>query len=477
MARKKTTTTTALMRSSKVPPILPSTGKFISVRIDLLEESPFNPRKNYDREELKSLAESIAQQGIVEPLVVRENGKKYEIVCGSRRYRAAKSLGLTQIPVLVRTLTDGEVLDVMLVENLQREDLDPLEEAKAIAQLLKRNKVDDVAKRIGKGRSYVFARVQLLSMSEKVLQNLREGRLKPSHIELLAQIKDRPDRDYVAERVVHGDMTFDGLKTYVRGGELAAEQERWVAELRKDGVNIKGVAGGVSGLDEAQLFSRVVNRPTKAKNGIRFRVDWETSGSVSAAKVQKCLDRSCSCEGKSLGILYEKVKVDDYGRYGKTWKYGWTILAKKHRNELAGVAGKKERKHKGEVDRHADRKRKADVTKQRQKGTLLAIQEKLSHGTLSKKQRQTLLDRGVKDITTMTFRGDEAAMAKEILGKQFDLRDPENALISHGLILELQGINPYRDTTLKVTKALAQLFGVKVPPPEKPAEKKSGKGK
>ena len=142
--------------------------EFAAVAIERIKPSPLNPRKTFDAGKTAELAASIKAQGVLQPLVVRANGQGYEIVCGDRRWRAAKIAGLSTLPVIARTLTDAEAVEIMAIENGQREDMAPMEEAEGYARLRKTAKysVAQIAAKIGKSESYVFHRLQLLDLDK-----------------------------------------------------------------------------------------------------------------------------------------------------------------------------------------------------------------------------------------------------------------------------------------------------------------------
>ncbi len=164
-------------------------GELRNLPIDWLHESPTNPRQNFGR--LEELAGSIRLQGLIQPLVVRPDGDGHEIVAGARRFRAAKLAGLAEVPCLVRPMSDAEVLEVQIVENLQREDIHPLEEASGYQTLIERAGLDvaAIAARIGKSQSYVYQRLKLADLVPEVRQAFLERKLTPGHAILVARLQ------------------------------------------------------------------------------------------------------------------------------------------------------------------------------------------------------------------------------------------------------------------------------------------------
>lgn len=165
---------------------------FQAINANDLAESKTNPRKHFDAAALSELAASIKQKGLLQPLLVRKNGKGYEVVAGARRYRAAKLAGLADIPCVVRELTDTEALEIQVIENLQREDIHPLEEAQGYQALMKTKgyDVDVIAEKVGKSISYIYARQKLLSLSPEAQKEFLSGEISAGHAILLARLQD-----------------------------------------------------------------------------------------------------------------------------------------------------------------------------------------------------------------------------------------------------------------------------------------------
>ena len=186
----------------KLAPPPPSPGTFATIALDRITPSLTNPRKTFDPAKLQDLAESIRSSGVHQPVVVRslpgsrladtDRTVQYELVVGERRLRASIIAGVDTIPAIVRTLSDNEVLEVQCVENLHRDDLAPLEEAEGYDHLMQHTglSADEVAAKIGKSRSYVYAKLKLLDLCQEVRQALREGSIDASRALLIARIPD-----------------------------------------------------------------------------------------------------------------------------------------------------------------------------------------------------------------------------------------------------------------------------------------------
>ena len=153
--------------------------------------SPLQPRKEFAREQLGELMDSIREHGIIQPLIVRMRGGKYELIAGERRSRAARELGLKEVPVIVREASDKDVLEMALIENLQREGLNPIEEAEAYQRLSKDFglRQEDIAQRVGKNRATVANAIRLLDLPRPTLDLVREGKLSTGHAKVLLSLK------------------------------------------------------------------------------------------------------------------------------------------------------------------------------------------------------------------------------------------------------------------------------------------------
>ncbi len=174
-----------------------------------IQPSPLQPRKDFSAESLAELADSIREQGIVQPLIVRVVGSSFELIAGERRWRAAQLAGLTEAPVVERIATDREVLELALIENLQRENLNPVEEALGYAQLgeLFRLTQEEIAKKVGKPRTVVANALRLLRLAEPVQAALRDGRLSVGHAKVILGLADPLLQQTAFDRVLKGGLT------------------------------------------------------------------------------------------------------------------------------------------------------------------------------------------------------------------------------------------------------------------------------
>ena len=194
------------------PPALaqPAPGDVVNrVPLDQIIPSPLQPRKDFQAEQLTELMESIREHGIIQPLIVRRVEGKLELIAGERRFRASRELGLPEVPVIVREASDRDVLEMALIENLQREDLNPIEEARAYERLAKdfSMRQEDIAQRVGKNRATVANSMRLLDLAPAVQQMLSSGRLSTGHAKVLLTLKNTDDQLRAAEDVTRKSLT------------------------------------------------------------------------------------------------------------------------------------------------------------------------------------------------------------------------------------------------------------------------------
>lgn len=173
------------------------------IKLSLIEPNREQPRKKFDEEPLQELSDSIKQYGIIQPLVVKKNADYYEIIAGERRWRAAKMAGLKEVPVIIKEYTDQEIVEISLIENIQRENLNPIEEAIAYKRLLDEFhlKQEEVAKRVAKSRTTVTNSLRLLKLDEKVQQMVIEEKLTSGHVRALLAIEDKNAQYNIAKKV------------------------------------------------------------------------------------------------------------------------------------------------------------------------------------------------------------------------------------------------------------------------------------
>jgi len=194
-------------------------GRAREVPIDTVVPSPLQPRTQFVETPLDELVESIRQHGIIQPLIVRPVDGKLELIAGERRWRASMKLGLATVPVIEREAADRDVLEMALIENLQREDLNPIEEAAGYVRLAKEfaMKQDEIAGRVGKSRASVANAMRLLDLHQDVQQLVAQSRLSVGHAKAILAIKDQPSQLKACDEIVRRSLT-------VRAAEKLAQQ-------------------------------------------------------------------------------------------------------------------------------------------------------------------------------------------------------------------------------------------------------------
>lgn len=174
------------------------------IAIELIDPNPVQPRRVFQQEPLHQLADSIRQHGIIQPLVVRKSGERYQLVAGERRWRAAKLAGLTEVPAVVQDISDDHLLEITLIENIQREDLNPIELAIALDRMAHELNIsqDEIGKRTGKDRSTISNSIRLLQLPHDLQQLVAERRLSAGHARSLLALTDEDIQRKLAEKIV-----------------------------------------------------------------------------------------------------------------------------------------------------------------------------------------------------------------------------------------------------------------------------------
>jgi|UniRef100_UPI00378361BA ParB family chromosome partitioning protein len=196
---------------SRLPALAqPAPGDVVNrVTLDQIVPSPLQPRKEFQPEQLTELMESIREHGIIQPLIVRRVNGKLELIAGERRYRASRELGLKELPVIVREASDKDVLEMALIENLQREGLNPIEEAQAYSRLAKdfNMRQEDIAQRVGKNRATVANTMRLLDLPVGIREMLAGSKLSTGHAKVLLMLKKQDEQERVAQQIISKGLT------------------------------------------------------------------------------------------------------------------------------------------------------------------------------------------------------------------------------------------------------------------------------
>ncbi len=189
-----------------------------NVDVHLIDTNAEQPRKDFNVDKLRELAASIERHGMVQPIVVRKNGNRFTIIAGERRFRAAHIAGMSVVPVIIKELDESESMEVALIENIQREDLNPVEEALAIRFLMQRHDLtqQEIAERLAKSRPAIANSLRLLTLPESVLDMLRENKLQAGHARALAALNDTQTQIQLANEVVEKGLSVREVELRVK---------------------------------------------------------------------------------------------------------------------------------------------------------------------------------------------------------------------------------------------------------------------
>ena len=211
-------------------------GSPVSVRLSEIEPNRDQPRKDFDPEALAELAESIARYGLIQPLLVRPMGDGYQLVAGERRWRASKMCGMVEVPVIIKELDDAQTAEIALVENLQREDLNPIEEAMGYRSLMDDYGLtqDEVSERVGRSRSAVANSVRLLGLPEEITLMVRTGKISAGHGRALLGFNDKDEMAKAAKIASFGATVRDIEKMAKRANEKASGKAKPTVNINRD---------------------------------------------------------------------------------------------------------------------------------------------------------------------------------------------------------------------------------------------------
>lgn len=220
----------------------PATDDSNDIAIELIDPSSLQPRSVFDEAKLNELAASISANGVVQPLLVRRHGDRYELIAGERRWRAAQLAGLSKVPALVRNVSDDKVLELALIENIQREDLNPIEEARAYKKLIDTVGLTQevVAERVGRDRSYVTNYLRLLRLPEDLQELLQAGRLSTGHARAILGTDQIDLQRRLARKVIEQDLSVRTTERLVRQlNEPSQRGKRGSAEAEANDANVR----------------------------------------------------------------------------------------------------------------------------------------------------------------------------------------------------------------------------------------------
>ncbi len=239
----------------------------VMMDIDRVEPNREQPRKKFDEDKLLELAESIRQFGVLQPLLVQERADYYEIIAGERRWRAAKKAGIREVPVVIKNLTEQEIMEISLIENIQREDLNPIEEALAYKRLLTEFnlKQDEVADRVSKSRTAVTNSMRLLKLGDQVQQMVIDEKLTTGHARALIVIEDPEKQLEIAEKIFDEKLSVRDTEKLVKN--LQNEKKEKLGEKEKLDPQLEAVYHGLEEQLKGILGTKVCINPKDARKG------------------------------------------------------------------------------------------------------------------------------------------------------------------------------------------------------------------
>ena len=201
-------------------------NKILMLDINLVVPNKYQPRKIFDEKELTTLSESIKTYGIINPILVREKENQYEIIAGERRYRAAKKAGLTTVPVIVKTATEQQMAELALIENIQRQDLSPVEEAKSYEEILKigNQTQEELAKKIGKSQSSIANKIRLLSLPQEIQDALINRKISERHARSLLTVDNTETQLDYLNQIIEGKLTVKETEQLINQKEITEEE-------------------------------------------------------------------------------------------------------------------------------------------------------------------------------------------------------------------------------------------------------------
>ncbi len=235
----------------------------VELKINDISPNTDQPRKKFNEDALQELADSIKENGIIQPLIVQKKGSGYRIVAGERRWRASRLAGLEVVPAIVRELTDEQTMEQALIENLQREDLNPLEEAMAMNNLLKTHKLsqEQLAQKLGKPRATIANTIRLINIDESLQDFLINGDLTAGHAKALLALKDGEEQRRAADVIIAKDMSVRQAEEYVRRLVEQAENPKNTTEKTSDKVS-----------EQVQISTKEVETSLKKILGSKVRL-------------------------------------------------------------------------------------------------------------------------------------------------------------------------------------------------------------
>lgn len=194
----------------------------VEIPLTEIRSNPYQPRKEFDEQSLSEFAESIKEHGVIQPIIVKKSIKGYEIIAGERRTRASKMAGKDTIPAIIRDFSDQEMMEIALIENIQRKDLNPIEEAEALAKIIETSNItqEEASKKFGKSRSYITNILGLLRLPEKTKQYVREGKISMGHAKVLSKFSDEEQINTLADEIIENGLSVRDIEKIASNTEI-----------------------------------------------------------------------------------------------------------------------------------------------------------------------------------------------------------------------------------------------------------------
>ena len=214
------------------------------IRISDIQKNPYQPRKEFSKEKIQELAQSIKENGLIQPIIVRQSPViGYEILAGERRYRASIAAGLTEVPVIIKKLSDQDMMVHSIIENLQREDLNPIEEAKAYQSLIDKGYTHaDIAEKMGKSRPYITNLVRLLTLPDFILKEVETGKLSQAHARLLIQLPLKEQKNLL-NRIQKEDLSVRQVEDLLKEEKNKKKSKEKDHFIKEEEENLKKLLG------------------------------------------------------------------------------------------------------------------------------------------------------------------------------------------------------------------------------------------
>ena len=218
--------------------------EFKLIRISDIQKNPYQPRKEFSKEKIEELAQSIKENGLIQPIIVRQSPViGYEILAGERRYRASIEAGLSEVPVIIKKLSDQEMMIHSIIENLQREDLNPIEEAKAYQSLIDKGYTHaDIAEKMGKSRPYITNLVRLLTLPDFILKEVETGKLSQAHARLLIQLPLKEQKNLL-NRIQKEDLSVRQVEYLLKEEKNKKKSKEKDHFIKEEEENLKKLLG------------------------------------------------------------------------------------------------------------------------------------------------------------------------------------------------------------------------------------------